>query len=98
MFSMHSRGDLVSYLRGQGFTVSESEDEQDLRAAASLCAQTVAIERSSTFKQVMVYAEKVLRKQGIAGSDTAPPQPSIVYSTVDEEREKDRYYGYDELF
>jgi len=98
MFDMHSKGDILAYLKGQGFTCSLDEDLQDLRAAASLHAQVVALERSSVFKQVLVNAERVLRSQGIAGADTLPPG---CYAAIGDEAdisEDGEYYGYDELF
>ena len=35
-FSVHSRGDIVSYLEREGFYIRDTEDTEDLRAAAAL--------------------------------------------------------------
>ena len=61
-FSLHSRGDIVSYLEREGFYIRDTEDTEDLRAAAALHAQAVAIQRSHVFRDVMTNAERVLRR------------------------------------
>ncbi len=71
MFDLHARGDIEAYLASQGFTVNKSEHTLDLRAAANLCSQVVALERSITFNQVMAHAEKVLRMQSADITDEA---------------------------
>ena len=76
MFSMHSRGDLISYLHGEGFYVRDTENTEDLRAAAALHAQAVALQRSHVFRDVMTNAERVLRRA------TQPSEFDTTYGSV----------------
>ena len=62
MFSMHGRGDLVQFLESEGFEVSENELTDDIKAAAIMHAQTLAMSRSQLFRNVMINSERVLRK------------------------------------
>ena len=62
MFSMHGRGDLVQFLESEGFEVSENELTDDIKAAAIMHAQTLAMSRSQLFRSVMINSERVLRK------------------------------------
>lgn len=78
MFSMHSRGDIVSYLEKEGFYIRDTEDTEDLRAAAALHAQAVAIQRSHAFRDVMTNAERVLRRA------TNPSNLDTTYGSVSE--------------
>jgi len=62
MFSMHGRGDLVQFLESEGFEVSEHELTDDVKAAAIMHAQTLAMSRSQLFQSVMANSERELRK------------------------------------
>tara|TARA_B100000686_G_C16345230_1_gene739979 strand:+ start:369 stop:644 length:276 start_codon:yes stop_codon:yes gene_type:complete len=62
MFSMHGRGDLVQFLESQGFVVDRTEDTEDLRAAACMHAQVIAMQRSPVFRDVVANAERMIRK------------------------------------
>ena len=79
----YARGDIVAYLKSEGFTVNEYEKTEDLMAAATFHSQVVALERSDTFAQVFTNAKRVLNKEENNSVDVAY---------------KDRFYGDDELF
>ena len=96
MFSVHSRGDLIAYLEGQGFVVGQHEQLQDLRAAATLHAQVVALARSPVFAQVMTNAERVTRQRDATDGLTT----HFRTATVSDDRDEGEYadHMYDELF
>ncbi len=62
MFSTHGRGDLVQYLESEGFRVDNDELTEDIRAAAIMHAQSLAMSRSQLFRAVMLNSERELRK------------------------------------
>ena len=77
MFDVHSRGDIISYLQNEGFYIRDTENTEDLRAAASLHAQVIAIQRSHVFRDVMTNAERVVRRA------TNPSTHDTTYGSVD---------------
>ena len=91
MFSVHSRGDIIQYLQSEGFRPSSEENTDDLRAAANLHAQVVAMQRSPTFREAMQNAGRVLRKVEHQHA------PTVEHDCEDDEA-REPYYGYDELF
>ena len=81
---MHARGDLVQYLESQGFYVKDTENTEDIRAAASVHAQAVAMSRSSLFRDVMTNAERILRRATI-NMVNGPTETDTLFQDFDDD-------------
>ena len=92
MFSNYARGDLIQYLTSEGYSQSRMSTEKDidLRAAASLHAQSVAMQRSPLFLEVIQYAQQALRKSLYSEPIENTEQADDGYGHS--------YDGYDEIF